>query len=61
MKVRFFDIQWDTSSDDGGDCTPKELGLPSECILEVDDASDAENEGAVALSDKHGFCVSAFD
>ena len=50
MKVRFFDIQWDI---DEGD----EPELPSECVLELDDDMDLEEEGADALSDKFGWCV----
>ena len=34
MRVRFFDIRWDTSSDDTEGTRPD---LPSECVLDVDD------------------------
>ncbi len=49
MKVRFFDIDWDTDD--------KVVDLPSETIMEVDDNIDLENESADVLSDKYGWCV----
>ena len=52
MKVRFFDIRWDIDEGDEPD-------LPSECVLEVDDDIDLDEEGADALSDKYGWCVLA--
>jgi len=57
MKIKFFNIQWDT---DGA--TPESCGLPKETpILVVSNDFDAEMEGADLLSDKYGFCVSGFD
>ena len=32
--------------------------MPSECVLDVDDDLDLDEEGADALSDRYGFCVS---
>lgn len=52
MKVRFFNIQWDT---DGAN--PE---LPSEAVLEVAADTDVGADGADILSDKFGYCVSAF-
>ena len=49
MQVRFYDIQWDTDGE--------KVDLPAECVLEVDDDIDLEEEGADALSDEYGFCV----
>ena len=59
MKVRFFNIEWDTSNDDdeGDPPSAEECGLPKECILLMDDDSDPNEEGADALSDEYGFCV----
>ncbi len=51
MKVRFFDIEWDL---DKGE----RAHLPSECVLEVEDDLDLQEEGADALSDEYGWCVS---
>lgn len=53
MKVRFFNINWDT---DG-----QEVDLPKEVILEVDGDRDISIEGADELSDKYGWCVEGFD
>lgn len=52
MKVRFFNINWDT---DG-----QEVDLPKEVILEDGDR-DISIEGADELSDKYGWCVEGFD
>lgn len=56
MKVRFYDIKWDTDE--------TEIELPSELTLEVDDedgSPDALNEfGADLLSDEKGYCVESF-
>lgn len=62
MKVRFFDIVWDTTENGSQDQlsaspTAESCGLPSETILEVDDDIDLDTEGADALSDKYGYCV----
>ena len=55
-KIRFLDIKWDT---DGAE--PKECGLPSKCVMEVDDDTDVAEQGADCLSDKYGFCVESFN
>jgi hypothetical protein len=54
VKVRFFNIQWDT---DG-----KKIKLPLEAVLEVDhdDKDDISLKGADLLSDKFGWCVNSF-
>ena len=64
MKVRFYNIGWDTS-DDGFD-DDIELDLPTEVTVvladdEVDDDTDLEFEGADILSDIVGFCVDDFE
>jgi hypothetical protein len=59
VKVRFFDIEWDTGDEDlDEDPSPSECGLPSECVVEVEDDLDLDEEGADALSERYGFCVS---
>ena len=58
MKVRFYDISWDTS-DNSDDTTPPDL--PNECCLDVDDDVDLEESGADKLSDEFGFCVYSFN
>jgi hypothetical protein len=58
--VRFYCIDWDTSSEE--DETPVSaaaLGLPEEVIRQVDDDVDLEEEGASLLSDEYGYCVNA--
>jgi hypothetical protein len=68
MKVRFFDIVWDTTESGSLDQlkdspAAAECGLPSEVTLEVDtegeDDPDAylDEEAANILSDKFGYCV----
>lgn len=57
-KIRIFDIQWDTSNDEGDDFrTPESLGLPAEHTAEVNDDFDPEEECADLISDKFGYCV----
>ena len=60
MRVRFYDICWDTSGDEAEDSTPEEYGLPSECIMDTHDDMDVAEEGAHALSNEYGFCVRGF-
>jgi len=55
MRVKFFDIEWDTEGETLDAC-----GLPSECVLEVEDDIDIEEEGADALSDQYCYCVFGF-
>lgn len=54
MKVRVFDIQWDTDGD-------KELlaTLPAEMYIEVEEADD--DEISDAISNEIGFCHFGFD
>ena len=61
MKVRFCDIQWDTTENGDAYCSSSDPDLPSECILDVDDDIDLDTEGANALSDKYGWCVFSFN
>lgn len=53
MKVRFFDIDWDTDGETED--------LPTETTLEVDDDLDICEEGADVLSDTYGWCVNSFN
>ncbi len=53
MKVRFFNIYWDTDGE-------YIKSLPQEINLEVSSMCDIDNEGADILSDKFGFCVRFF-
>jgi hypothetical protein len=55
MLVRFCDINWDTDGEN-----PVELGLPSEVVLEVENDTNVEDEGADILSDRFGWCVNSF-
>jgi hypothetical protein len=59
MKVRFYNIQWDTTDDDH----PKgqDVDLPNEITLDVDEDTELTTEGADVLSDKYGWCVFGFD
>lgn len=57
MKVRFYDINWDTDPLDDA----QEDSLPKETTLDVDDDVDLELDGADVLSDKYGFCVFGFN
>ena len=53
MKVRFFNIDWDTDGE--------KVDLPLEVIIpDVETDVDIENEGADILSDKYGWCVNSF-
>ena len=62
MKIRAFDIDWDTTGFDEeeelqtGVCVPD---LPSEVIFECDVDPDEEGDKTVSdiLSDRYGFCV----
>ena len=60
MKVRFYDIRWDTDDGNGHKPSPMSLGLPREVTLDVDDDLDVAEEGCDVLSDKYGFCVYGF-
>jgi hypothetical protein len=56
MKVRFFNIDWDS-----GDVPVKDDEIIQETTEEVPDDLDIVNEGADVLSDKYGWCVFTFD
>ena len=60
MKVRFFNIQWDTTDDDFPDGNP-DVSLPAEITCEVEDDLDVAYEGADVLSDREGWCVFGFE
>jgi hypothetical protein len=49
MRVRFFNIVWDT---DG-----QHVDLPQEAVLDVPEGTDPEEEGANFLSDAYGWLV----
>ncbi len=53
MKVRFFDIVWDTDDQD--------VDLPSTHEAIVDADFDTDEEGADLLSDQFGWCVKSFE
>ena len=59
MKIRFFNIKWDTTDDDNPQ--GQDIGLPSECTFNIDTVVDIDREGADILSDKYGWCVYCFD
>lgn len=53
MKVRFFDIVWDTDD--------QEVDLPSTVEAEVDANFDIDEDGADILSEQFSWCVKSFD
>lgn len=53
MKVRFFDIVWDTDGES--------VDLPESVVLVVPDDTDLESEAADLLSDGYGWCVCSVD
>ena len=58
MQVRFFDIDWDMTEDDSEETrTPQDCGLPSECVLEVEDDIDLAEDGTDVLSQHYGWLV----
>lgn len=62
MQVQFRKIKWDTGTDcNGKKLSRKSCNLPTHCILNMDNDSDVEYDGADALSDKFGFCVFSFE
>jgi hypothetical protein len=54
MKVKFYDIEWDTDGDD-------DIDLPEVVVMDVEEDTDIPYRGADLLSDEYGFCVYAFD
>ena len=59
MKIRCFEIKWDTTDDEHPD--GQEVSLPSEVVLDVADDFDIEQETADRLSDDYGWCVFGFE
>lgn len=64
MTIHVTDIDWDTT-DEGGEPLPdkeiKELNLPKEIDVEIDDdGRDLDEQVADILSDEHGFCINSF-
>jgi hypothetical protein len=64
MKIRCYDIKWDT---DGEDVDLPSVDLPSEVFVDINtDDEDADLEtlvneqGADALSDLYGWCVLSY-
>jgi hypothetical protein len=56
MKVRFYDIEWDTGGRDPDEPEPE---LPTEVVLEVDDDLDLDEDtnAADVLTDHFDWCV----
>jgi len=52
VKVKFFNIEWDTEGED--------MDLPISYALEVDKNIDLDANGADMLSDIFGWCVTSF-
>ena len=62
MKIAsFFNIEWDTTSEDNSEDDVSPPDLPTYCQLEVDDDTDLDEEGADILSEEYGFCVFNFE
>ena len=61
MKIRIFDIKWDTTDtgneDDYDAKEVEKLQLPAEYVAEVDEDFNPDDECADLLSDEFGFCV----
>jgi len=53
MKVRFFNIVWDTDGE--------AVDLPVEVEMVVEADLDVAEDGADVLSDTYGFCVFSFE
>jgi len=53
MKIRAFDIKWDTDGED--------IPLPEEFIFELEDHEDIEEFMSDTLSEITGFCHQGFD
>jgi len=49
MKLRLFNIEWDTDGED--------VDLPDEVIVNVDDDFDPEEDAADLLSERYDWCV----
>lgn len=54
IKLRCYDIEWDTDDCEG------EPDLPNSVIVKLPDDYDPGYDTAEALTDKVGFCVKAF-
>ena len=48
MKIRFFDIDWDTTE-------KKKAQLPKECVVELNNDVNVDSEGLTILSEHYGF------
>ena len=64
MKIHVTEIDWDTT-DENGDPLPesevKELNLPKETFVELeDDGRDLDEQICDILSNKHDFCINSF-
>lgn len=59
MKIRFFDINWDTDSK--SEDIVDDVDLPTDVIMDIDADVDVQEDGADILSDKYGFCVNSFN
>ena len=63
--IKASEIVWDTyDENEGVELDPRELGLPTEVVIEADEEQYKElmeEWGAVAdyLSDEYGFCVNS--
>lgn len=53
MKVRFFNIVWDTDGE--------AVELPVEVEMQCDPDLDVAEDGADVLSDTYGWCVESFE
>ncbi len=58
MQVRFYDIRWNMADEDSEETrTPEACGLPSECVLELEEDLDLANDAADVLSQEYGWLV----
>ena len=53
MEINFTNIKWDTED--------QEVSLPSSVVMEVQENTNIDMEGADLLSDKYGWCVFSFE
>lgn len=57
-KIRLYDIDWDTGTDESDPVeVAEEPQLPLEVTIEVNKRWDPTEEAADYLSDNYGFCV----
>ena len=57
MKIRAYDIDWDTDGED-----PNALDLPREVVIDLDaeGIEDPDQQVADWLSDRYGWCINRF-